>query len=100
MREIPQVLHGRAFTIEEAARLGVTERMLAGRRFVRLHRGIYRTRATEPTLELRLRAARQALGPGVAVSHVTNLRLRGFEVGSAGPLHFATNRPGHRRTDG
>ncbi len=74
--------------------------MLEGRRFVALHRGVYRTAETEPTFALLLAAARLALPPGVAVSHVTNLRLRGFEVGPVVPLHFATNRPVHRRPSG
>lgn len=100
MRDIPRELHGTAFSTPEARALGVTDDMLAGSRFVRLHRGVYRTRQTEPDLSLLLQAARLALPEGVVVSHVTNLRLRGFEVGPLRPLHFATNGRVQRVPDG
>lgn len=96
MREIPQELHGIAFTTAHAREAGVDGDMLAGARFVRMHRGVYRARDTPVTLPLRLAAARLALPIGVAVSHVTSLRLRGLEIGPLLPLHFATNRPVHR----
>lgn len=96
MQHVPDILHGRPFTRAEAHACGISDTALRGRRFVRLFTGIYRTARTEPTLELRLRAAHLVLPPGVAVSHVTNLRLRGFQVGSLTPLHFATNRPVRR----
>ena len=92
MRPIPDALHGRPFTRSEAHALDVSDTALRGRRFVRLFTGIYRTAETEPTLDLLLRTAQLVLPCGVAVSHVTNLRLRGLHVGSATPLHFATNR--------
>ncbi|MFT4188040.1 MAG: DUF559 domain-containing protein [Aeromicrobium sp.] len=100
MRSIPEELHGIAFTTQDARALGVSDRMLEGARFVRLHRGVYRTRETAPTLPLRVRAAQLALPLEVAVSHVTNLRLRGFDIGPEEPLHFATNRPVQRVPNG
>lgn len=100
MRDIPLELHGTAFSTTRARALGVTDDMLAGSRFVRLHRGVYRTRETEPTLKLMLEAARLALPASVAVSHVTSLRLRGFEIGPLRPLHFATNGRVQRVPDG
>jgi len=92
MRDLPADLRGRAFTVHQARALGVTDDMLTGARFVRIHRGVYRLRDTEATFPLLLSAARLALPAGVAVSHVTNLRLRGHLVGPMLPLHFATNR--------
>lgn len=100
MRQLPEVLRGIAFTAARAREAGVTNRMLEGARFVRMHHGIYRARETEPTFELGLQAARLALPSGVAVSHVTSLRLRGFEIGSLRPLHFATNGRVQRVPDG
>lgn len=99
MRAIPDRLRGTAFTASFARELGVSDRMLEGKRFVRLHRGVYRTSDTEPTLEVLLQAARLVLPSGVAVSHVTNLRWRGFAVGPMRPLHFATNQTLHCRAE-
>ncbi len=97
MHPIPETLHGRPFTRQEALRLGLSDGSLRGRRFVRLHEGVYRTAQTEPTLELRLQAARLTLPEHVAVSHITSLRLRGFVVGPLLPLHFATCHPHQHR---
>lgn len=91
MREIPDGLHGRAFTTAEAEALGVTGRMLSGRRFVRITRGIHRTSDTAPTFELLVHAMRLALPPGAILSHVSALRWCGFTIGPELPIHFATN---------
>ncbi|GAA1738274.1 DUF559 domain-containing protein [Aeromicrobium alkaliterrae] len=97
MHPVPDPLHGHPFTRAEAAALGVTDSALRGRRFVRMHEGVYRTAQTEETLDVRLRAARLTLPPGVAISHTTNLRLRGFVIGPVLPLHFAArHRHQHR----
>lgn len=97
MLPVPPTLHGRPFTRREALTLGLTDGSLRGRRFVRLHEGVYRTAQTEPTLELRLQAARLCLPDAVAVSHVTSLRLRGLAMGPLLPLHFATCHPHQHR---
>ncbi len=93
MRPVPPHLHGRPFTTEEALRAGVSPRMLAGQRFVRIHTGVHRTADTPPTLALLLVAARMVLPQDAVVSHLTALRLRGLEIGPLLPLHFSTNRP-------
>ncbi|MEG9225182.1 DUF559 domain-containing protein [Aeromicrobium sp. Sec7.5] len=94
---MPPTLHGRPFTRREALSLGLTDGSLRGRRFVRLHEGVYRTAQTEPTVELRLQAAGLTLPGDAAVSHVTSLRLRGLAVGPLLPLHFATCHPHQHR---
>lgn len=91
MNDIPDQLRGRAFTHSDAERLGVTRRMLQGKRFAQIHPGVYRTRATDPTLRLLICAARLVLPDDAAVSHTTNLRLRGLGIGPELPLHFSTN---------
>lgn len=92
MQHIPDDLNGRAFTIAEAADRGLSRRSLDGRRFVRIHRGVYRTAATAPTLPLMLDAAQLVLPADVAISHLTALRVFGLDVGPELPLHFSTNR--------
>ena len=106
MRPVPPALHGRAFTAAEAARFGVTPRMLQGPRFVTVYRGVYRTAQTPETFELRVHAAARVLPPDSALSHTSNLRWRGYDDVSDYPVHFSTTgrlhveRPGlvvHRR---
>jgi very-short-patch-repair endonuclease len=93
MLDIPDGLRGRAFTIAEAVTAGLTRRALDGRRFVRIHHGVYRTADTEPTFHLLLDAARLVLPADAAVSHRTALRVFGLEIGPMLPLHFSTNQP-------
>lgn len=91
MLHIADDLHGRAFTVAQAAERGLSRRSLDGRRFVRIHRGVYRTVDTDPTLPVLLDAARLVLPADAAISHLTALRVYGLEVGEMLPLHFSTN---------
>lgn len=93
MHSVPLQLHGTAFKRSEAEALGVTRRMLQGKRFVRIHPGVYRTANTTADLRILIQAALHVLPDDAAVSHLTNLRLRGFDIGPLVPLHFSTNRP-------
>jgi hypothetical protein len=88
---VPPALNDRPFTVAEARAHGVTRHMLEGRRFVRMFCGVYRTGETPETLTVLLTAASMVLGPHAAVSHITCLRLMGFDVGRLWPLHFSTN---------
>ncbi len=106
MRAIPRQLHGRPFSVSEAAAFGVTARMLQGRRFERVYEGVYRTADTPITLDLCVHAALLVLPPDAALSHVSNLRWRGYDDVPEFPVHFSTSgrlhveRPGlrvHRR---
>lgn len=92
MLDVPDALRGRAFTIAEAVDHGLTRRALDGRRFVRIHRGVYRVADTAATLPVLLDAARLVLPPDAAISHLTALRVLGLEIGPMLPLHFSTNR--------
>lgn len=82
------------FTTTEALARGVTRRQLQGPRFVQVFRGVYIAAETPLDLTTRISAARRILPPDAAVSHFTNLRLRGFDIGPELPLHFSTNRSG------
>lgn len=93
MQAIPSELSGTAFSRSRAEAFGVTRRMLQGSRFTMIHPDVYRTTDTEPTLAVLIGAARLVLPEDAAVSHLTNLRLRGFEIGTMLPLHFSTNSP-------
>jgi very-short-patch-repair endonuclease len=100
MEPIPESLGGRAFTRRQAHEAGVSDDQLRGRRFVRLSPGVYRTAETEESWELRVDAARLVLPGDAALSHVSNLRWRGLEVGPAAPVHFATNASAQRVRSG
>lgn len=89
MYSIPHQLHGRAFTVRDAEALGLTRRALQSSRFAKLRDGVYRTSDTEPTYRLHIDAARRVLAPGVVISHVTALHIRGLTIGPAFPLHFS-----------
>jgi hypothetical protein len=88
---IPPELRGRAFTVDEAARYGLSRRTLQGRRFVMVFPGVYRLAETELTHEVAVEAAMTVLPSDAALSHVSNLRWRGLAVRPAFPLHFATS---------
>lgn len=85
---------------------GITRRMLQGPRFAQIIAGVYRAAATPESFDLLVRAAIRVLPPDATLSHVSNLRWRGYDAVPARPLHFSTNkrlhveRPGivaHRR---
>ncbi len=74
-----------------ARRHGVTGKMLRGRRFVRVHDGVYRYADTAMTFRLAITAARFVLPEDAVLSHVSSLRLMGLAMRSDVPLHFSTN---------
>lgn len=100
MPSVPEVLHGRPFTSVDAAQLGVSRRSLQSSAYVALFPGIYRTAETTPSLHLTIAAAQLVLPADAAVSHVTCVRLLGYDVGPTWPLHFSTNQTTHRHRRG
>ena len=106
MNAVPAALRGRPFTALEAKAHGITRRMLQGPRIVQVFAGAYRSVDTPDSFDLRVRAAILVLPADATLSHVSNLRWRGYGAVAAWPLHFSTNtklhveRPGivpHRR---
>ena len=100
MRSIPTALTGRTFTRQQALDHGVTDRMLAGRRFVRIHPGVYRLHDTPMTFALAVEAALLKLPSGSALSHLTGLRHRGLSIGPVQPLHVTVPTRSHVVLDG
>lgn len=88
------------FTREQALAAGMTDAQLRSRKaFRRLLRGVYISAAIEMTLILWLRAALLVAPRGSVVSHVTALRLYGFELGVLLPLHLSSRSTTHSRHD-
>lgn len=88
---LPRELDGRIFTRAEAFALGLTPRMLEGKRIVSIHPGIYRYRTTPMTYELAVVAALHVLPRDAALSHTSSLRWRGLAMRADLPIHFSTN---------
>lgn len=74
--------------------------MLQHPRFTQLHRGVYCLAQFADDFDVRVAAARLALPPDAALSHISALRLMGYCVGPEFPLHFSTNRPHRIRQPG
>jgi hypothetical protein len=91
MRPIPQPLCQGPFTRLQALELGLTRDVLEGRRFRRLHQGVYCHRDHVLTWDDRVRAAALALPPGARTTGATRLRQLGLDVGDRYPLHFVVD---------
>ena len=81
----------RPFTLGEAAALGVGRDELKGRRFRRLHRGVYVRADVVVDLRVRLAALLLVLPGDAVVSHLSAARTWGFEPGGDASLHASTN---------
>jgi hypothetical protein len=100
MFAIPEsLLHG-PFARRAALDAGVSERVLEGTRFRRLHKGVYVHRDHTMTWEDRVLAAQLALPPGARTTGVTRLQQLGVDVGSDGTLHFVIEGDLHLALDG
>ncbi|GAA4672662.1 hypothetical protein [Nocardioides nanhaiensis] len=95
MREIPEALLEGPFSHEQARALGVTARMLQGRRFVRIFPRVHCLRDAELSLEQWVRAAVMTLPADARVTGVTRLQLAGLPHGPLRPLHFVVARDHH-----
>jgi len=100
MAKVPAELHGRPFRTSDALTLGVTRRMLQSSAYTSILPGIFRTSTTSPTLHLLIAAAQLVLPADAAVSHLTCLRLLGYDLGPLWPLHFSTNDLNHLQRKG
>ncbi|MFB9315767.1 hypothetical protein [Nocardioides plantarum] len=96
MKEIPDELRGRPFSRSEALDAGVTSRMLEGRRFVRVHDGVWRTRDHEMTEASWLAAARLALPERAHLTGITRLQQLGLDHGPRLPVRFVVEGDLHR----
>lgn len=88
------------FTRERALAAGISDTVLRRRRLRRLFNGVYIQSSVELTLRLWLSAALLASPPGSVISHVTALRLYGFEIGAERPFHVSTRAKTHTRRAG
>lgn len=90
----------RPFTREAALACGISDTVLRRRRVRRLFNGVYILATVDLTFKLWLTAVLLASPPGSAISHVTALRLYGFEIGDESPFHVSTQAKTHTRRAG
>lgn len=100
MLPIPDELLHRPFTRSRAVELGLPPRVIEGRRFVRLHKGVYVHRDHGMTWADHVAAAQLALPVGARTTGVTRLRQLGLDVGAPYPLHFVVEGDLHLVLDG
>lgn len=85
---IPHELLDRPFARSRALELGVPPRVLEGRRFRRLHKGVYVHRDHDMSWADHVAAAQLAMPADARTTGVTRLRQLGLDLGTPFPLHF------------
>jgi hypothetical protein len=99
VKPIPPELMRGPFTRARALELGVTSRMLQGRRFERVHPEVWRARAHPLTEADRVLAARLALPDDAHLTGITRLQALGLDFGPRRPLRFVIARDHHLTLD-
>lgn len=96
MKPIPEQLRNAPFSRSQALAAGVTSRMLEGRRFVRVHEGVWRVHDHVMTDDDWLTAARLALPDDAHLTGITRLQQLGLDYGPRLPVRFVIERDLHR----
>lgn len=88
---IPPELSTAPFTVRRAESAGLSRKILRGRRFRRMFRGVYVCATVELTFRTWIVAALLLLPTDAVISHLTALRLWGFDPRHSDDLEFSTN---------
>jgi hypothetical protein len=99
MQPIPGSLLARPFHRAEALALGVSARVLEGRRFVRVHPRVYRHRDHVMSFDDAVAAARLALPEDAHPTGITRLQMLGLDFGPQLPLRFVVQGDLHLALD-
>lgn len=100
MHSIPEQFRGRPFTVAEARAAGLTSRSLEGRRFQRVHRGVYVLAELLLTTRIRWEAALLAGPTDAVISHRSAQTIYGPELrGGDDRIHLSTRRNAVCRDD-
>lgn len=92
-------LHG-PFERQAALDAGMPARVLEGRRFRRLHKGVYCHRGHTMTWPDLVAAAQLALPPEARTTGATRIQQLGLDVGDRAPVHFVVQGDLHLDLDG
>lgn len=99
-RALPPELTAGPFTCQHAADLGVSEKVLRGSRFRRLHPRVWVRTSYAMSYADEVEAARLALPEGSQVDGATRHRLLGYDEGPKLPLEFVIDHDQHRDLKG
>src|SRR5674476_1064207 len=97
---IPAALSNGPFTHQDALRCEVSEKVLRGRRFRRLHPRVWVLASYKMSDLDWIRAAELAMPDEARASHLTRLRRLGLDYGTFPPLHFTVQGELHLALDG
>lgn len=100
MKPIPDLLLTGPFTIDQARMLGVSARMLSGRRFVRVHPRVYRHRDHVMTDADHVEAARLALPDTAHLTGISRIQQLGLDFGPRRPIRFVVEGKLHLQLEG
>lgn len=100
MRAIPEELLTTPFRRARALELGVSKKMLAGARFVRVHPRVWRHRDHQMSWDDEILAAQLALPDHARLTHISRLQQLGLDFGPRRPLHFVVEGELHLALDG
>ncbi|MBZ5738064.1 hypothetical protein [Nocardioides mangrovi] len=88
MRPIPETLMHGPFSRAQALDVGVSKKMLEGRRFVPIYRGVWRHVAHEMTPDDWVVAARLALPASAHLTGISRIQQLGLDFGPRLPVRF------------
>jgi very-short-patch-repair endonuclease len=100
MRAIPDELRDGPFTRAQALAAGVTRTMLRGKRFERIHHGVYRIAGTPISHDERVHAARLALPKSAKLTGISRIQEIGLDFGPRLPIHFVVPGDLHLELEG
>lgn len=100
MKPIPEALRAGPFSRAQARAAGVTDRMLNGRRFVRVHPAVFRHREHVMTESDWIEAARLVLPSHAHTTGITRIRQLGLDFGPRTPVRFVIEGERHLTIDG
>jgi very-short-patch-repair endonuclease len=99
MKPVPDELLHRPFSRAEARALGITDRMLSGRRFVRVLPTVFRHRNYAMTSDTWVTAARLALPARAQLTGITRIQQLGLDYGPRLPVRFVIEGDHHLALD-
>jgi hypothetical protein len=100
MRDLPAELTTGPFLRSQALAVGVTSRMLDGRRFVRIHPRVYRLADYSMTHADWIQAARLVLPDHAHLTGITRIQDVGLDFGPRRPVRFVMEGDHHLAIDG
>lgn len=89
---IPSQLTSGPFTAAAAAKLGVSRKVLSGRRFVQIFPNVFALATLTLTHLHRVLAAQLSIRRSCAASHESGLLVWGVDIGTRGSVHLTTRR--------